>query len=379
MTHHQGLSKKENSKEFACSCRTGSVFAGTLADRQKTEAFVIVLRRDTSLFTGMSNGQHFKHENVRVTTEDDKAICDLVKAITASSSANANGVLSWLFPPCWTNIVQWIMKLHEAVTAFSDDLEAVLKQYHPANFADEEFSNSAEYRKRKYSGDVPPFSQIMHDLLAEIIVAGRAFRSGDPNLSAELYAELAKTAIILQKSRRLCWASHGFPDMEERWRNSLLLMTRVHPEISIMLDLSTPFNSLDLWHEQPIGSNKRACMCGTIWIRICKLQFGARWLMSRTSGKADPTWAFPDCSYEHAIAWGEKSTVNEAVQHGVQRCLTTSLYSLISDPSDPENNEAKAIWDVMKMRCDGYLKDAVDCGKLLMKRIIKPFKRQGNT
>lgn len=104
----------------------GEVFAAAFGKRQ---GFTLVLAKNT-----------------RVTTEDDKAICDLVTAITSSSSANANDVLSLLFPRCRTNIVQRIMKLHEVVTAFSDDLETVLKRYHPANFVDEEFPNSAEYQ-----------------------------------------------------------------------------------------------------------------------------------------------------------------------------------------------------------------------------------------
>ncbi|KAI6011350.1 hypothetical protein EDC04DRAFT_2905555 [Pisolithus marmoratus] len=347
----------------------GEVFAAAFDKRQ---GFTLVLAKNT-----------------RVTTEDDKAICDLVTAITSSSSANANDVLSLLFPRCRTNIVQRIMKLHEVVTAFSDDLETVLKRYHPANFVDEEFPNSAEYQIPTSTLGQSRACQYYYGIPYLIDYAKRCFPHGINHRWVAATADTEENTIVLDADyleavsraldRRLSEGTvatlrHRFPDMEARWRNSLVLMTRVHPEILIMLDLSTPFNSLDLRYQQPIGSNKRACMCCTIWIRTCNLQFGARWLMSRNSGKADPTWAFPDCSYEHAIAWDGKSTVNEAVQHEVQRCLTTSLYSLIPVLSDPENNKAKAIWDVMKMRCDCYLKDAVDCGKLLMKRIIKPLK-----
>ncbi|KAI6046232.1 hypothetical protein EDC04DRAFT_1676080 [Pisolithus marmoratus] len=273
-----------------------------------------------------------------VSSADEQAVRSLVEAIADSTTEDANDIFLFMFSRCRTNIEKRITRMREAMTAFSPELKEILKGYEPSLVVEEELPASDQYREWKYSDGEPSTLQIIHDILADIMTSAQVFNSGNANLSAAHYMELAMMAATLQKSRLLRWLRdptnwsacqhyHGineligyakryfpdgishrwvnapagteettvelgnnylqmiscalgspltdeqitalhnrFPDLEERWRNSCLLETRVHPEISIILHLSsTPLNPSDLRRRRPIGLRSGpacAALCG---------------------------------------------------------------------------------------------------------------------
>ncbi|KAI5980641.1 hypothetical protein EDC04DRAFT_2857824 [Pisolithus marmoratus] len=176
-----------------------------------------------------------------------------------------------------------------------------------------------------------------------------------------------------------------FPDIEKRWDDTRFLKTRLHPEICIVLDLSTPFKSSDRGFWRPIGCNKRSCLCCTAWLRTYSLLLGPRWLMSRTDGKADATWALPGCSYAHAIVRDGKSCIDESARRAVGECLIDHLYSLFPVLSGPESDwkpgKAQARLEAMVKNYDHFIKDDIDNKKRpgVLTRVMKQFKRNRNT
>ncbi|KAI6042208.1 hypothetical protein EDC04DRAFT_2661342, partial [Pisolithus marmoratus] len=424
----------------------GEVFATAF---DKHQGFTLVLAKSTP-----------------VTSADEQAVRWLVKAITASTTEDAKDILPFLFSRCRTNIEKRITRMHKVMTAFSSELEEILKGYKPSLIVEEEFPASDRYRKWKYSGGKPSALQIIHDVLADIMTRAQVFNPGNASLSVELYVELAMMATTLQKSRLLRWlrdpanwhlrrwspqvekldrcltkafqyyhgvnelikyakryfpddinhlwvnASAGtaetiveldnnylqvisralsrplqdeqkaalhekFPDLEERWRNSHLLETRVHPEISIILHLSsTPLNPSDLRRQRPMGLSKRACLCCTMWITAYNSLFHPEWLMSRTDGKADATWALPGCSYAHAVVNDNgQSLADAAVWRAVTKRLARILQSLFPAMPESESVLQRRVREASEMAAAHALTVCFGEKQGLMKRITKQFKR----
>ncbi|KAI6042211.1 hypothetical protein EDC04DRAFT_2892132 [Pisolithus marmoratus] len=112
--------------------------------------------------------------------------CDLIKAITTSTTEYVNDVLLFLWSRSWMSIETQITKMHETVTAFSGVLEVALKNCKRLLFIDGELSNSDQHRDGRYSGNEPSSPQIMHDLLADITAKVRVFNPRDTDLLADL-------------------------------------------------------------------------------------------------------------------------------------------------------------------------------------------------
>ncbi|KAI6022614.1 hypothetical protein EDC04DRAFT_332518 [Pisolithus marmoratus] len=405
-----------------------------------------------------------------VSSADEQAVRSLVEAIADSTTEDANDIFLFMFSRCRTNIEKRITRMREAMTAFSPELKEILKGYEPSLVVEEELPASDQYREWKYSGGELSTLQIIHDILADIMTSAQVFNSGNANLSAAHYMELAMMAATLQKSRLLRWLRdptnwsvrrpwsprveklnrcltkacqhyHGineligyakryfpdgvshrwvnapagteettvelgnnylqmiscalgspltdeqitalhnrFPDLEERWRNSCLLETRVHPEISIILHLSsTPLNPSDLRRRRPIGLSKRACLCCTVWITTYN-RFFPGWLMSRTDGKADPTWALPGCSYAHAIVNDNgKSITDAAVWRAVENRMTHRLQSLFPVMPEPESDLERRNREASERVYARALTDCFGEKQGLMKRVLKQFKRKRST
>ncbi|KAI6039415.1 hypothetical protein EDC04DRAFT_2685024 [Pisolithus marmoratus] len=116
----------------------------------------------------------------------------------------------------------------------------------------------------------------------------------------------------------------------EKWCNSRFLETWVHPEISIILHLSSaPLSPWAFQRLRPMGCSRRACMCCTVWIATYNLFSPPGWLMSRTDGKADATWALPGRSNANAIVNINGEIVTDAaVWRAVEKHMTHSLQTL---------------------------------------------------
>lgn len=92
--------------------------------------------------------------------------------------------------------------MRESAGTFLYVLEEVLVIYKFLR-STEEFPNSAEYRKIKYSGDEPPFPQMMHNIIEAIQSMDQAFHFEGASHSAGHYSVLGTTTSILRKSALL--------------------------------------------------------------------------------------------------------------------------------------------------------------------------------
>ncbi|KIN97287.1 hypothetical protein M404DRAFT_1006167, partial [Pisolithus tinctorius Marx 270] len=374
-------------------------------------------------------------KNDCVTDEDNRAVRRLFNAITAPETQDAYDVLPFLLSRCGRNMEKRVTKMHDAVTAFSHDLDMVLRDYQPLDSIEDEFPKSEVYREKKYGGKRISSTQMMRDLLADITRTARDFNS--QSLSAkDLYEDLAVYIPILKRSRLLRSLSEAtdsmdldrelelerlkhrlekvsqyyyginsliryarryfpqginhrwvgaisgtggttivldddyleavsralgsrpsedtlatlrteFPKVEEMWRSRRSVKTKLHAEIQIVLDLSSPLDTLDHEHQQSIGCGKRSCLCCTLWIRAYNRTFDTQWLTSASHGGADATWAFTGCSYARAKVEGKRSAIDKAVMRGVETRLSNTLDSLFPDqgrPSDEADSESEMWW-----------------------------------
>lgn len=129
----------------------------------------------------------------------------------------------------------------------------------------------------------------------------------------------------------------SFPHMEERWHNNRIIKTRVHPELRIVLHLTTQFNRWDFPRQQPIGCSKRCCYCCTEWITRYNMKATTRWTMTRTEGKVDATWALP--THGHAFTRDGGFDMDEYVRREVRWSLACAMLSLFQDPKGTLDDE----------------------------------------
>ncbi|KAI5999771.1 hypothetical protein F5J12DRAFT_951708 [Pisolithus orientalis] len=142
-------------------------------------------------------------KNNSPTTEDDWAVHDLFRWITAPETMGAYDILPFLFTHCGVNIAKQMVKMDDAVHDFSHGLEEVLRHYTPVSSIDEEFPYSMTCHSLQYGDQQVPFVKMMHELLE--VIRGRFQDFNLQNLSAMpdiycCYAQLALVAFILKRS-----------------------------------------------------------------------------------------------------------------------------------------------------------------------------------
>ncbi|KAI6146328.1 hypothetical protein BKA82DRAFT_994208 [Pisolithus tinctorius] len=145
-------------------------------------------------------------KNDSPTAEDDQAVRDLFRWITAPETTGAYDVLPFLFTRCGENIAKRMVKMDDAVRDFSHGLEEVLRHYTPVSSIDEEFPYSTTYRSLQYGDQQVPFVKMMRELLEVIRGRVQAFNLQNPSATPDVYcryAQLALVAFVLKRSRLL--------------------------------------------------------------------------------------------------------------------------------------------------------------------------------
>ncbi|KIO02615.1 hypothetical protein M404DRAFT_654265 [Pisolithus tinctorius Marx 270] len=126
------------------------------------------------------------------------------------------------------------MKMRESAGTFLYVLEEVLVIYRFLR-STEEFPNSAEYRKIKYSGDEPPFPQMMHNIIEAIQSMDQAFHFEGANDSAGHRSVLGTTTSILRKSTLLRAAANYVLPLAERLERCLTKVCEYYHGISDLI------------------------------------------------------------------------------------------------------------------------------------------------
>ncbi|KAI6149855.1 hypothetical protein BKA82DRAFT_997817 [Pisolithus tinctorius] len=183
------------------------------------------------------------------TPEDDAAVLDLCRVITAPQTFDARDVFPFLFTRCGANIKKRIMKMDNSVGTLSNGIEEVLKVYKPALSVDEEFPLSADYRALRYGDkrDEVPAARMIRDLLEVIKDTVQHFNSLDQSASRNVvyrsFSAIVFAALVLQRSlllRSLCESEtliyHGRTLEAERLKRHLAKVCQYSEGITELIE-----------------------------------------------------------------------------------------------------------------------------------------------
>ncbi|KIN93662.1 hypothetical protein M404DRAFT_487145 [Pisolithus tinctorius Marx 270] len=179
-----------------------------------------------------------------------------------------------------------------------------------------------------------------------IVYAKHYFPNGIPCLWLEAPADSAETIFKLKSGYKIIIerAFHRtlFPDnvqellhrqfpYKHKWKKSVVIKTRVHAEIQLVLYLSKAYFPLDPQRPHPIGTSKRSCMCCALWIREYNEQFSTYWMTSGSHGKAYPAWALPGVD-----------SVDKRVREEVENQVIAAAKSIHLFPQSPRSDEFRS-------------------------------------
>ncbi|KAH7885619.1 hypothetical protein F5I97DRAFT_1420620 [Phlebopus sp. FC_14] len=190
-------------------------------------------------------------KNGPVTEEDSHTVRDLIKTITATTTQSVVDVYPFLLSRGRKSIKKQTGEILKAADEFSHDINAIFDsdRYIPKPTVEEEFPDSACYRRHKYPDGVEPsYAQMMRDLLADLkLVAART----DSPTAAMAFSPLVDVVSMLSGCSSLRWACEckyavKHFQVARNLKRRLLKFCRYIQGINILIKSARRFGSHDI-------------------------------------------------------------------------------------------------------------------------------------